>query len=163
MSDFGNIAVKEGETVNVGSLLGTVDSSLRPKNVVKEVSNYNPPKKEDDNIQPKIFEEKVQKPKKNKPKKISEPILKLENEEPLILDQAHEEVVIQKKEKQLSPAARKMANETKVDLSNMEGSGKNGLILIEDIMSMMGSKPAPSERKLKHGPEERVKIPVEIN
>ncbi len=156
---LGSIAVKEGETVNVGSLLGTVDSSLRPKkNVVKEVSNYNPPKKEDDNIQPKIFEEKVQKPKKNKPKKISEPILKLENEEPLILDQAHEEVVIQKKEKQLSPAARKMANETKVDLSNMEGSGKNGLILKEDIMSMMGSKPAPSERKLKHGPEERVKM-----
>ena len=158
---LGRIAVKEGETVNVGSLLGTVDSSSSAKkNAVKEVSNYNPPKKKDDDKnQPKIFEEKeIIKPKKNKSRKISEPVLKLENEEPLILDQVHEETVIQKKEKQFSPAARKMASETKIDVNNLEGSGKNGLILKEDIMSMMGSKPAPSERKIKYGPEERVKM-----
>ena len=35
---------------------------------------------------------------------------------------------------------------------------RNGLILKEDIMSLMGSKPSPSERKIKHGPEERVKM-----
>jgi len=40
----------------------------------------------------------------------------------------------------------------------VKGSGKNGVILKEDIMSLMGSKPAPSERKIKHGPEERVKM-----
>ena len=51
-----------------------------------------------------------------------------------------------------------MASEAKVDLSTVEGSGKNGLILKEDIMSLMGSKPSPSERKVKHGPEERVKM-----
>ena len=51
-----------------------------------------------------------------------------------------------------------MANEAKVDLRRVEGSGKNGVILKEDIMSLMGSKPAPSERKIKHGPEERVKM-----
>ena len=28
----------------------------------------------------------------------------------------------------------------------------------EDVMDLMGSKPAPSERKIKHGPEERVKM-----
>ncbi len=158
---LGRIAVKEGETVNVGSLLGIVDSSSSAKkNAVKEVSNYNPPKKKDDDKnQPKIFEEKeIIKPKKNKSRKISEPVLKLENEEPLILDQVHEETLIQKKEKQFSPAARKMASETKIDVNNLEGSGKNGLILKEDIMSMMGSKPAPSERKIKNGPEERVKM-----
>jgi 2-oxoglutarate dehydrogenase E2 component (dihydrolipoamide succinyltransferase) len=66
--------------------------------------------------------------------------------------------VKQKIEKKISPAARKMASETKVDLSKVEGSGKNGIILKEDIMALMGSKPAPSERKVNHGPEERVKM-----
>ena len=157
---LGNITVKEGETVNVGSLLGTVDSaSGSKKSSVNEVNNYSPPKKEKENVQPNVFEEeKIIKPKKIKAKKIEEPILKLEEEEPLILEQVHEEKKAQKIEKQISPAARKLANETEVDLSNVEGSGKNGVILKEDIMSLMGSKPAPSERKIKHGPEERVKM-----
>ena len=51
-----------------------------------------------------------------------------------------------------------MATEAKIDLSKIEGSGKNGIILKEDIMGLMGSKPSPSERKIKHGPEERVKM-----
>ena len=51
-----------------------------------------------------------------------------------------------------------MAYESKVNIDSVEGSGKNGLILKEDIMSLMGSKPPPSERKIKHGPEERVKM-----
>ena len=59
------------------------------------------------------------------------------------------------KEKQISPAARKMANETKIDLSKVEGTGKNGVILKEDIMSLMGVKPSPAQRKIEHGPEER--------
>jgi 2-oxoglutarate dehydrogenase E2 component (dihydrolipoamide succinyltransferase) len=51
-----------------------------------------------------------------------------------------------------------MADDAKVDLSGVKGSGKNGVILKEDIMSLMGSKPAPAERKIKYGPEERVKM-----
>ena len=51
-----------------------------------------------------------------------------------------------------------MASEAKVDLSEVKGSGKNGVILKEDIMNLMGSKPAPSQRKIKYGPEERVKM-----
>ena len=44
---LGSIAVKEGETVNVGSLLGMVDSSSSSKvNDINEVNNYSPPKKE---------------------------------------------------------------------------------------------------------------------
>ena len=43
---LGSIAVKEGETVNVGSLLGVVDSSsAKTDKTVKEVNNYTPPKK----------------------------------------------------------------------------------------------------------------------
>ena len=172
---LGSIAVKEGETVNVGSLLGIVDSSAGEKDSdTKEENNYNPPSK-DKGIKPlKIFEEKISKPKKAKENKVKveDSILKLDQEEsrmeeePLILDQIHQEKVSQKLErkekqkstKQFSPAARKLANESKVDLTSVLGTGKNGVILKEDIMTLMGSKPSPSERKIKHGPEERVKM-----
>ena len=154
---LGSISVKEGETVNVGALLGTVDiSSTSRENNIKEVSDYSPPKKEE--TKPKVFEENILKQKKLKSKKIQEPTLKLEEEEPLILEQVHEEKVSQKINKQVSPAARKMASEANVDINRVEGSGKNGVILKEDIMSLMGSKPGPSERKVKHGPEERFKM-----
>ena len=164
---LGSIAVKEGETVNVGSLLGVVDSSSAKKdNTAKEVNNYTPPKKENEKEELKVFEkEKFVKPEKTKIKN-ENPTLKLEEEEeplileeePLILEEVHEEKKIKKQEIKFSPAARKMAREVEVDLSRVEGSGKNGVILKEDIMSLMGSKPAPAERKIKYGPEERVKM-----
>ena len=155
---LGSISVKEGETVNVGSLLGTVENSsanLEKNN--KEINNYSPPEKEKPKL--KIFEEeKILKPKKIKEKKLEEPKLILDDEEPLILEQIHEDKTSQKIQKQISPAARKMASEANVDPSTIEGSGKNGVILKEDLMSLMGSKPSPSERKIKYGPEERVKM-----
>ena len=51
-----------------------------------------------------------------------------------------------------------MAAESNIDLSKIQGTGKNGIILKEDIMGLMGSKPSPSERKIKYGPEERIKM-----
>ena len=163
---LGNINVKEGETVNVGSLLGTINDSASDDIVqTKEVKSYNPPKK-----QSKSTEDKKNNIKKKKTPKplIDEPVLKLEDEkiddEPLILEQVHEEKKISRKplltkeEAQVSPAARKMASEAKINLDQVRGTGKNGIILKEDIMALMGSKPAPSERKIKHGPEERVKM-----
>ena len=164
---LGTIDVKEGETVNVGSILGTINDSLKNNDTVepKEVKSYSPPKK-----QPKLFEEKknvAQKKKTIKPK-VTEEILTLDTEkvedEPLILEEVHEEKKILKqplkikKETKVSPAARKMANEAKINLEQVRGTGKNGIILKEDIMELMGSKPSPSERKIKHGPEERVKM-----
>jgi len=161
-----NINVKEGETVNVGSLLGTInDSSSDDIEQTKEVKTYNPPKK-----QTKPIEDKNDNVKKKKTTKslIDEPVLKLEDEkieeEPLILEKVHEKSKISRKpvstkeEAQVSPAARKMASEAKINLEQVKGTGKNGIILKEDIMALMGSKPAPSERKIKHGPEERVKM-----
>ncbi len=163
---LGTINVKEGETVNVGSLLGTInDSASKQNNELKELKSYNPPKK-----QPKIFEDKKVNLQKEKIKKTKqqEQILTLDNEkeedETLILEEVHEEKNISKQaskkkvETNVSPAARKMASEAKIDLGKIKGSGKNGIILKEDIMNLMGSKPAPSERKIKHGPEERVKM-----
>ena len=152
---LGSISVKEGETVNVGSLLGTVDSSsVGKKNITKEVKDYNPPKKEKEETELKIFEDD----RSAKQVKFEEPTLKLEEEEPLILEEIHDEKTEATNEKQVSPAARKIANEAKVDLKKIQGTGKNGVILKEDVMNLMGSKPAPSERKVKYGPEERVKM-----
>ena len=168
---LGTISVKEGETVNVGSLLGTVDNSgateEKKDSSISEVNNYSPPKKEKEEKKLKIFEEeKIPKKIKTKQKKMEELPLQLDEEVPLILEEIHEEKTAQKTvgqksiklEKQISPAARKMANENKVNLDSVMGSGKNGLVLKEDIMSLMGSKPPPSERKIKYGPEERVKM-----
>ncbi len=160
---LGSIAVKEGETVNVGSLLGTISNNssqdINQKN--DEIKNYNPPKKDT-----------VKKPATKRVNKqtFEEPVLTLdqesidENEEPLILEEVHTDKAAAKKtiskriETKISPAARKMAAEARVDIDKIQGTGKNGVILKEDIMSLMGSKPSPSERKIKYGPEERVRM-----
>ena len=96
---LGSIAVKEGETVNVGSLLGTInDKSSQETNIPKEIKKYNPPTKKVSK-EPKLFEkefEKTKTKKVNKPK-LAEPVLKLDNEsttneeEPLVLNKVHEE------------------------------------------------------------------------
>jgi 2-oxoglutarate dehydrogenase E2 component (dihydrolipoamide succinyltransferase) len=57
-----------------------------------------------------------------------------------------------------SPSARKIATESKINLAEIKGSGKNGVILKEDLLSQMGSAPSLSERKATHGPEERIKM-----
>ena len=164
-----NIAVKEGETVNVGSLLGTINGGANTQPEVKEVKNYSPPPKQEKEIKKEvkpIIEEVKKTPPIKKPapvKKIKE-VQTTKEEEPLILDQVHEEVPVSKnisqksQETRVAPAARKMAAESNIDLSKIQGTGKNGTILKEDIMSLMGSKPSPSERKIKYGPEERIKM-----
>ena len=55
---IGTISVKEGETVNVGALLGTVENASLGKkdNIKTEVNEYSPPKKEKSETQPKIFD-----------------------------------------------------------------------------------------------------------
>jgi len=151
------ISAKEGETVNVGALLGEINGSGKQNSEeIKELKDYSPPKKKTD-----ISKEVKEKTKINK--KEIEP-LKLEQEETLILDDVVESTQekkiekIVKKETTISPAARKMAKEAKIDLDKIKGSGKHGVILKEDVLSLMGSKPSPSERKIKHGPEERIKM-----
>ena len=157
---LGSISIKEGETVNIGALLGEIhESDKKISKDVKEVKDYSPPKKK--TSIPKKFEEEIE-PLKLEKEEI-EP-LKPEKEEALILDNFHEEKKIKENQKvksqepSISPAARKMATEAKLDLNKIQGSGKHGVILKEDIMSLMGSKPSPSERKIKHGPEERIKM-----
>ncbi len=167
---LGTIEVEEGETVNVGSLLGTInEGSNKDHTQPKEVKSYSPPKKQIKK-QPKLFDDAKNeiKHKKTFQQNAGEEVLKLDNEkfedEPLILEQVHEDVKVSKqalkskKEMKVSPAARKIASEAKINLEKVQGTGKNGIILKEDLMDLMGSKPSPSERKIKFGPEERVKM-----
>ena len=148
------ISVKEGQTVNVGSLLGVVENSGSEAQVEdNEEKKYSPPPKKQ-----KLKNEV-------KSEKIAEPLifdnsknLEQSSEEPLILSETYEEKNNLKKETVLSPAARKIASESKINLADIKGSGKNGVVLKEDLMSLMGTKPSPSERKIVHGPEEKIKM-----
>ncbi len=172
-----NISAKEGETVNVGALLGSISQSKPVTKSSKSDSNekkYSPPKLEREVSQRIVNEpkkiEKVEKKhieplvldKENDYKVFDDEPLILE-EEPLILDKAHKEKTpvkneLIKNDLRISPAARKIASEKKIDTKSLVGSGKNGLVLKEDVMSLMGVKPAPSERRIAHGPEERIKM-----
>ena len=58
----------------------------------------------------------------------------------------------------LSPAVRKIVKEKEIDLDDVEGSGKDGRILKGDLMELMNQSPKPSERKIKHGPQEIIKM-----
>ena len=167
-----NIAVKEGETVNVGSLLGTINGSSNLKSEVREIKNYNPPKqKSEEKKSPPLKKADEFKTKINKrvveTKDENEPLILdqiHEEETPVVLDQIYEESSVNKKtyanpeQARVAPSARKIASESKIDLSTIQGTGKNGTILKEDVLSLMGSKPSPSERKIKYGPEERIKM-----
>ena len=153
------ISVKEGQTVNVGVLLGTISTSkISTTNMVDDEKKYSPPQKL--KVVNNIESPPPQKLKvvKNIESEKEEKVEKIE--EPLILTEAQEEKATTQTSKinLISPAARKIAAETKINLNEIKGSGKNGIILKEDLLSLMGSAPEPTERKTTHGPEERIKM-----
>ena len=155
-----SISVKEGQTVNVGTLLGMINGSAKEASKsVKEIKSYSPPKKKT-----KILKEPEEEEALTLSEEVENKPSKPKKEEALVLDNFHEEKKVKENKKikiqepSISPSARKMATEAKIDLSKIEGSGKHGVILKEDIMSLMGSKPSPSVRKIEHGPEERIKM-----
>ena len=82
-------------------------------------------------------------------------------EEPLILTKEVEKEktdIIPKDDQILSPAVRKIVSENNIDIKSVEGSGKGGRVLKGDLINLMGLNPAPSERKIKYGQEERIKM-----
>ncbi len=166
-----SISVKEGETVNVGALLGSISNKkLIPENSDSEsnLNKYTPPKldlKETKTTNKRVKKDNKEKVKKEKPLVLdNETDHKIFEEEPLVLDTIHEENKEEKiaeaplKNIRVAPSARKFANDRNIDIEKIKGTGKNGLILKEDVMSLMGVKPPPSERKIAHGPEERIKM-----
>ena len=151
------ISVKEGQTVNVGVLLGTITQSKNSiTNKIEEEKKYSPPQKK---LHPAKEKKEISKTEVKQKIELSK---KESEEEPLILTEIHKEIKETKKTKSnlnlTSPAARKLAKESNINLSEVKGSGKNGVILKEDLLSLMGTKPKTSERKITHGPEERIKM-----
>lgn len=53
---------------------------------------------------------------------------------------------------ELSPAVRRLVSEHNVDVSLLKGSGKNGRIVKEDVMKVIGSQAAPVEPVKKAAP-----------
>ena len=154
------ISSPDGETVQVGALLGTVTEN--EKNVFENDESNKEIKinKKNDNIisleakkEPEIFEEKLEEKSDNLK---DEPLI-LQDEEPLILK---DEIKNNNSEhdKVLSPAVRKIVSENKIDIQSIQGSGKDGRILKGDLINLMGVNPSPSERKIKYGQEERIKM-----
>jgi len=140
---------KDGETVEVGALLGTISQNGTQPSEKKIITKIEPKKTENNVVNLEI--------KKEAPKVFKEP----EEEEPLILTNEVKEKKTDSSNKNneiLSPAVRKIVVENKIDLKKVSGSGKEGRILKGDLISMMGENPQPSERKIKYGQEERIKM-----
>ena len=140
---------KDGETVEVGALLGSISQNGVQSAEKKIITKIEPKKTENNVVNLEI--------KKEVPKVFKEP----EEEEPLILTNEVKEEKTDSSNKNneiLSPAVRKIVVENKIDLKKVSGSGKEGRILKGDLISMMGENPQPSERKIKYGQEERIKM-----
>ena len=141
---------KDGDIVEVGSLLGLVTEGSAQTSKKKEIKKIEPKKAQNNVVNLEI--------EKKEPKIFKE----VENEEePLVL--TNEVVEEETKSKNnnnetLSPAVRKIVVENKIDLAKVKGTGKEGRVLKGDLIGMMGINPQPSERKVKYGQEERIKM-----
>ena len=152
------IASKDGSVVEVGSLLGSVSENGENSSSKEEIKKIEPTV----NIEPlvnKIKEENSTPP--NKEPNIFEEEDEIDEEEPLVLTNEIKEENNQVKNnnsQDLSPAVRKIVVENNIDIAKIEGSGKEGRVLKGDLLNLMGANPKPSERKIKYGQEERIKM-----
>ena len=156
---------QDGSTVKVGEILGLVTeiegevkrsnkiekiqpSNLQKKDEIKEKDNVIKldPIKEQEELD--VFEEE------NNNNELKEEPLVLTKE----IENSHKEENSTEESQTLSPAVRKMVDENNIDVKSVKGSGKDGRILKGDLISLMGVNPPPSERKIKYGQEERIKM-----
>ena len=179
------INFKAGDTVEVGALLGTISSQgdkvISKENVVSITKSKEQKKKQDAIKEEKdisIFDEKESNDNKKEieqplvlnqqvEKEIEQPLVlnqqvEKEIEQPLVLDQNVSENKNSFQDKdlssELSPAVRKIVDEKKIDLNRVQGTGKEGRILKGDLINLMDQLPQPSERKIKYGLEEVIKM-----
>ena len=156
---IGDIKHKDGEVVEVGAVLVSIQAN--GNETVQEIKK----------IEPDVKIEQVKDPPEKKVEKIVEEVKPLEleeevedetslEEEPLVLT---EEIPTNGSRKNnlsntLSPSVRKIVAENKIDLKSIQGSGKDGQVLKGDLINLMSKSPKPSERKIKFGQEERIKM-----
>jgi len=149
------INAQDGSVVEVGALLGSVkERNIQLEtNVIKKIL----PKKLESNV----VNLEVDKTKKT-PKIFNEQdYSKKSSQEPLILTnelKTEKLLVLKDKNENFSPAVRKIVSENNLNIDEVVGSGKDGRILKGDLISMMGANPKPSEKKIKYGQEERIKM-----
>ena len=152
---------KDGETVEVGALLGSISQNGVQSAEKKIITKIEPRKAENNVIN---LEVKKETPKVFKEPKEEDPLIltnEVKEEAPLILKSENNEDKPESSNKNkeiLSPAVRKIVVENKINLEKVSGSGKEGRILKGDLIGMMGANPQPSERKIKYGQEERIKM-----
>ena len=165
---LGEINFEAGSTVEVGATLGSIlgsqtatksgkiekikaktDSPINKNDNIIKLDDERDTKLFDNTTEPEIFKNQLDENVNQEPK-----------EDPLILTEEvkNEEKVKIGKEKVISPAVRKIVTENNIDINDIKGSGKDGMVLKGDLLSLMGVKPAPSERKLKFGEEEKIKM-----
>jgi len=153
------IASKDGSVVEVGALLGSVSENGAEASTKEEIKKIKPTIKKEAletkieqenskkfNEEPNIFEEKKD---------------EIQKEQPLILTNEIKEQgnqINDKSTQDLSPAVRKIVVENNIDLKKVKGSGKDGRVLKGDLLNLMGATPKPSERRVKYGQEERIKM-----
>ena len=89
---------------------------------------------------------------KKEPVKISEPAFKAPEPTRPKLE------VVQDKKEILSPAVKRIVEEKKIDINTISGSGRDGRILVGDLLESMGLPSAPSQARATKGNEERVKM-----
>ena len=148
---------KDGSVVEVGALLGLVSENGSTSIKNNEIKK----------IQPTIQKNNVINIEKEKQKKEAPQIFDSITEDqesedkPLVLTQEVKEnkpSLDPEKNQTLSPAVRKIVAEKKIDIQTIKGSGKDGRVLKGDLINLMGVNPSPSERKVKYGQEERIKM-----
>ncbi|MBD1148426.1 2-oxoglutarate dehydrogenase complex dihydrolipoyllysine-residue succinyltransferase [Pelagibacterales bacterium SAG-MED30] len=153
---------KDGEVVEVGALLGKVLEKASERLNKIEIKKVGSKSLKENNIvnlevsskKPKVFNDKNDQ--EEKPLALID-----EDEAPFVLtDEVNEEKTLDLKpeEQTLPPSVRKIVSENKIDISSIKGTGKDGRILKGDLIGLMGVQPQSSERKIKFGQEERIKM-----
>ena len=149
------ITSDEGSVVEVGAHLGSVDEN---KDIVKKDEIIK-------KIKPTIQTENTEnlEPQQDEPQLLESEVTDKSDkkEQPLVLTKEikiNPPIKEKFKEQVLSPAVRKIVAENKIDLENIKGSGKDGRLLKGDLITLMSKNPPPSERKVKYGHEERIKM-----
>ena len=148
---------KDGSVVEVGALLGLVSANGATSKKDDEIKKIQPTVQKNNVIDIEKEKQKIEAP------QIFDKITEEEEPEdkPLVLTQEVKEdkpFIDSKKNQTLSPAVRKIVAEKKIDIQSIKGSGKDGRVLKGDLINLMGVNPPPSERKVKYGQEERIKM-----
>ncbi len=151
------INAKEGQVVEVGTVLGLVTNGKieKPTKEVTKKEQTIEKLSEINKHSPKLFENN------NIVKLEKSSVIKQNQEQPLILsNEITTEPIVTKNEtnQTLSPSVRKIVKEKNIDTKNISGSGKEGRILKGDLINLMSSMPKPSDRKVRYGQEERIRM-----